>query len=308
MSGDWSHGESVIVRPFLAADECLQDVRFRLCPDRPFEVRDTFEASEVNLVTIAPEFQLAVTNGLPKKLEDQLALVIRLQDIHLHRSVIHLETPLKDAPATFSIQADDVKKYAWKSGVRAVVTIMQRKDRRRVPEEPFLRGHWIARRVFTVGREAKGRSFPIERWNPKKFAARGLPADTVYWLDLTTRDLNRSFKDPADALTLGIHEEVYDSLAASEQSVGTKATYSMLTSEVYTDLLIAGLMDLGDEAELQRGGVLEALVKRLERATGLTRKKMEAGLKTEDGRAQLRAHVQSMLHARKTLAQLRRGS
>lgn len=306
MSGNWSLGESVVVRPFLTADEFLQGVKFRLSPDRPFEARDTFETSEVNLATIAPEFQLVVADGLPKKLKEHLSLVIRLHDVHLHRSVIHLEAPLTDIPPTFAIPPSDTKRYAWKSGVRAVVAIMQRKDRKRVPEEPFLRGHWIARRVITVGRDPKGRAFPIERWEPKEFQKRGLPVETVYWLDFVSTDLNRTYKDPADAFKLGIHGDVYDALAASEQSLGTKAFYAMLLTEVYTDLLVVGLSDLG-QADLQRGGVLDALVKRLERAVGLSLSKLRAMSKEEDGRARIRAHVQSMMQAREPIARLRRG-
>jgi len=307
MPSDWSHAEAVVVRPFVSADDFLDAVKFRLHEDQPFDARDSFEASEVDLHRLAPEFQLPLGDGLPDKLKGNLDLVIRLQDLHLYRSEMVLEMPLSHAPKSFRVPVEVAKTFAWRAGVKAIVAVMQRKDTKRVAGQPYLRGHWVARRSFYVGRNPKSRAFPVEPWTPKQFEQQGLPGEAVYHLALVTPDLNQRFKNPADAFRLGIREDVYEALAASEATPGTKAFYAMLQTDVYTDLLVLGLTDLDHSEPLEKGGVLEALVKRLERSTKMDRAKMTAhAANGPEGRAILRANVQAMLQAKNVLVKLRK--
>lgn len=305
MNNDWTHGETVVARPFLSVDDYLKGVKFRLRSDRPFDGKDSYEAQDIDLDRLAPEFQLPLGEGLPPNLVKGLSLVVRLQDLNLRRSEIVFEENLDKAPATYAVPTSVAKQYAWKAGVRAIVTVMQREDRKRQAGQPYRRGHWIARRVFHVGRKGKSSNFPIEKWEPHRFEGLGLPSDTVYWLEVMSDDLNQSIKNPNEAFVLGIRADVFDAFAGSEDA-SARAFNAMLKAEVLTDLLVVGLSNM--EGELVKGGLLASLVNRLNRSTDVKVTTLREWSKSPEGRAKIRAHVQTMTQARNTLARLKRGS
>ena len=299
----WTVVKPQVVRPFPEIKDALKTTLFRLGPDRDYETRDTYEPREVNVATLQPEFRFALADEL-KKLPG-LSLVISLHDASLHLSDKVFECKLDKAPETYQLPVDVVRRFGWKAGVRVVVTIMQAADQKPKPGQPWMRGHWVARHVITIGAKPKARSFPVEPWPAEEFTRRQLPDGTVYWLEFVSTNLNQKFKDPKDAFRLGIRQDVYDALATNQESPATRAAFALLMCETVTDLIVVGFRDLEGE-DLERGTTLDNLFKRLSQKTGLTKQKVESLAKQEDGRALIRAHVQKMLDTADPLVRLRR--
>jgi hypothetical protein len=240
---------------------------------------------------------------------EHLSVVISLQDMHLHRNEVVLEKNLTEVPESWELPRETRDRFAWRSGVQATVALVLNADRQIVVGEPFLRGHWLERKVFSIRSKSEPLStFPIEKWPADEFVRRHLPSDSVYWIEFISDDFNQRFEDPGEALHLALRDNVYDTLADNEQTPAGKAVLALILAEVVTDILWIGLKNLTATDELQRGGVLHGVLDLIRKSTGTTREQLTRYTEREEGRAWLRANVQAALGSRREIAKLGRMS
>lgn len=305
----WRRTESRVVRPFTSVDDALKEVRFRLRADEEFDDRTSFDASEVELRDIRPEFALHVPvatlqAAIPLN-PAELSLVIRLSDPRLHRSELVFESGLDALPETWSVPQEVRDRFSWKFGLIASVALVLRGNRSCQPGLPFMRGHWIARKDFSIRSVPERRTFPIERWTAEDFARRGLPRDSVYWIEFLTDDLNTAFDDPADALRVCLRADVYDALVETEDSPSGCAVAKMIEAEILTEVLWRGLDSLESDEGIERGSLLHSALTRVEKATKANREALRQLVTQKKELASLRAFAQAAVNARKDLARLR---
>jgi len=308
MKRDWIRTESREVRPFPRTDHCLDGVRLRLSPDDEFSSQQHFEISEPG--EIRPEFNLRIDlspfqddNGLPVGIAD-LCLVIRISDIRLKRSEIIFEKNLLHVPETWVIPGRFRDKFAWQHGVKLTVAIVLQKNRKvSFHGEPFLRGHWVARKDFSIRPKPSPRRFPIEQWTPDDFEQHGLPRDTAYWIQLIADDLNQQFDDPTDAFRICLRKDIFDILAAHQEKETTRALMSLILTEILAEVIFRGLSHMQDSDELERGGLLETALYKIRRATGATFQQLRGYVRDKDF-ASVRAFVQAALGTGRNLKRI----
>lgn len=307
MRRDWVRTESRTVRPFPSLDRCLAGVQFRPSPARDFDGSTSFDASELG--DIRPEFRLsidlsALEVGSAAAAAD-LSLVIRLADLRLRRSELVLQSALDAIPEAWTVPLDVRRRFSWKTGVEGTVALVLREDRAPRVGQPFLRGHWIARRDFSVRPKPAPRSFPIERWTAKDFEKRGLPKDTAYWIEFVSDELNKRFENPGEALLVCLRADVHDALLAAADTDRGRGLMSLIVTEILTETVFRGLRDLEPSAELERGGLLESALRKVTRATGTTLDVLRKYVKAGDV-SSIRAFAQAATEARRSIAKIAR--
>ncbi|GIV03747.1 MAG: hypothetical protein KatS3mg015_2577 [Fimbriimonadales bacterium] len=303
----WHRTETRVVRPFESVEACLAGVRFRLSPEADFDERTSFDVSEVKSTDIAPEFRLSIDQSALESLGSlsppDLSLVVRLADSRLRRSELVFESGLESLPETWAVPPDVRNRFSWKSGVDASVAVVLRSERPPGPGQPFMPGHWVARKDFSVRAKAAPRALSIERWTAEDFVREGLPRDSVYWIQFVTDDLNSQFNDPGEAFRVCLRADVYDSLVGSHDTRQGRAVMSLIAGEILTEVLWRGLRNLGDGEEIVRGGLLHAAVARVRKATNSTDEVLRR-LAADDELSTLRAFVQAALGVRRHVARL----
>lgn len=303
MRRDWRRSESRVVRPFAGVEGCLGSVHLRLFSDAEWDDRTAFEVEQDRLSDVSPEFQLDIDKRAKRegRIEsNRLSIVVTLRDLHLRRSEVVFEKPLKDVPEFWAPPYDVYREFAWASGVKATVALVLNATRRPTVGEPYLRGHWLERKVFLVRPRSQPHSFPVERWTAEDFAKKKLPKDTAYWVDFLTDDFNRRFDEPGEALRIAFRDDVFDALADKESSPSSRAILALIISEVATDIL-AKALETVESDELDRAGVLYAVLERIRKATGAKREELADYVKNGN-RAALRAHVQAARSMHRDLA------
>lgn len=307
MRRDWVRAESRIVRPFPSLDEYLDGVQFRLSPDRDFDGLASFDASELS--DIHPEFRLTMAQS-PLKVASavapsDLSLVIRLADVRLRRGELVFQSPLDAIPTTWAVPGYVRRRFSWKTGVEATVALVLTQDRAPTVGQPFLKGHWVARKDFSVRPKPAPRSFPIERWTVEDFVERGLPKDTAYWIDFISDDLNQRFHDPGDAFRVCLRVDVYDALAAAENTDQGRGVMSLILTEILAETVFRGLRDVRSLEDLERGGLLDSALRKVTRATGTSLDVLHRYVEMGDV-ASIRAFAQAATEARRSIAKIAR--
>jgi len=306
---NWRRTETRTVRPFPSVDACLAGVRLKLFPGAGFDERTSFDTSEVDLRDVSPEFLLAVEQSvleaspLAASRDLSLALVIRFADVRLRRSELVFQSELPSLPETWAVPPDVRNRFSWRFGVDASVALVSRSDRPVQAGQPFMRGHWVARKDFSIRGKAEPRAFPIERWTAEDFARQGLPRDSVYWIQFMADDLNGRFDDPGEAFRVCLRADVYDALVYAEETPQARALFSMITAEILAEVLWRGLRNLDAGEEIERGGLLHSALARVAKATNATQETLRKFV--VDGElSSLRTFAQAAVGARRAVARL----
>lgn len=311
MRRNWRRTETRTVRPFPRVDDCLAGVCLRIFPDEDFDERTSFDAAEIGTRDIRPEFRLpldlAALGPLSSLSPADLSLVIRLADVRLRRSEVVLDSTPESLPQTWALPRSVRDRLSWKFGVEATVALVLKSDRSPRPGHPFLRGHWLARRDFSVRSKPEPRAFPIERWTAEDFARHELPRDTVYWIQFVAEDLNRRFEDPGDAFRVCLRADVYQTLDDTQDTGPGRAVMSVLCSEVLAEILWRGLRSLEDHEEIEKGGLLQSVLAKVEKATNATKDTL-CKLVAAGELSSLRTFAQAAVGTRRAVVRLAKGS
>lgn len=306
---NWRRTETRTVRPFPSIDACLAGVRLKLSPDAGFDERTSFDASEAESRDVSPEFLLQVDRSalegspLAASRDPSLALVIRLADARLRRSELVFESGLQSLPEMWAVPPGVRNRFSWKFGVDLSVALVLTSARSPEPGQPFMRGHWLARKDFSVRAKAEPRAFHIERWTAEDFARHGLPRDSVYWIEFITDDLNNRFDDPRDALRVYLRDDVYDALNDAQEANPGRALCSTIVAEILTEVLWRGLRNLEPAEEIERGGLLHSALARVEKATNATLERLRK-LVADGELSSLRTFAQAAVGTRRAVARL----
>jgi hypothetical protein len=306
---NWRRTESRVVRPFQSVEAALSNVRLKLRADAQFDDRTSFEVSELDSGDIRPEFELNVRIDALEAVRPltaaDLALVIKLTDTRLWRSEPVFVSDIEDLPRTWTVPPAVKDRFSWKFGLIASVALVLKANRSPEPGLPYLRGHWIDRKDFSVRPITERRAFPIERWTAEDFARRGLPRDTVYWIEFLADDLNDRFDDPSGALRVCLRADAYDTLLDTEETPAGRAVMKLIEAEILAEVLWRGLDALEPGDDISRGSLLHTVVAKVVKATGTNEQELRQVVTTRRDLSTLRTFAQAAINVRRDVTKLR---
>lgn len=303
MATDWSRTIKRDVRPFVDLPELLEKAELRVEKNGIFSSKETLPVGELD----RKDLKIAVKiPALPDDLEmisglraEDMRLAIVVSDHRLRKSecvkVFSIDEIDDDA---YEFSESTMESFNWKGDVKIDLKLVLAADSGPSDGKPFLAGHWISGKRFSLNSANENPSFPIDSWNGEEFEKRGLPADTVYYIDFYPGGLTQPISELESALLVHIHEDVYNILSKNEGKPHTRLAEKILMNEILADVLEQGLIELGDQ-ETSDDGIINTLVSRLGRKRSLDVKSFKSELAIR-GRAGLKALIQSILGLKKS--------
>jgi hypothetical protein len=303
MAQDWSRTIKRDVRPFVDLPELLEKAELRVEKNGLFSGKETMplgdlERKDLKIAVKIPALPDDMETVIGLKAGD-MRLAIVVSDHRLRKSecikVLDIDE-INDEPYEFS--ESTMESFNWKGDVKIDLKLVLAADSGPSDGKPFLAGHWVSGKRFSLNSANENPSFPIDSWNGEAFEKRGLPADTVYYIDFYPGGLTQPLSELESALLVHIHEDVYNILSKNEGKPHIRLAEKILMNEILSDVLEQGLIELGDQ-DASDDGIINTLASRLGRKRGMDVKSFKAELAIR-GRAGLKASIQSILGLKKS--------
>ena len=303
MALDWSRTIKRDIRPFIDLPGLLEKAELRVERNGLFLAHETIPVGELerNNLKIAVKIP-----ALPDDIEsiaglrtDDMRLVIVVNDHRLRKNVCIIAFKLDeigDEPYEFSETTMD--SFNWKGDVKIDLKLLLAADAGRSDGKPFLAGHWISGKRFSLNSANENPSFPIDSWNSEQFEKIGLPGDTVFFIEFTPGGMTLPISELDGALCVHIHEDVYNIIAKNEGKPHIRLAEKILMNEILSDVLEQGLIEL-DNQEVSEDAIINVLANRLGRKRGKDVQAFKTELAT-GGRAGLKSSLQSILGLKKS--------
>lgn len=303
MALDWARTIKRDVRPFVDLPELLEKAELRVEKNGLFSNDETVPIGELERKDLKIALKIPT---LPDDIEaktglgtEGMRIVIIVNDHRLRKSecirIFDIDE-IGDEPYEFS--ESTMESFNWRGDVKIDLKLVLAADAGRSEGKPFLAGHWISSKRFSLNSASENPSFPIDSWNGEEFEKRGLPADTVYYIDISPGGLTQPLSELESALRVHIHEDVFNILSKNEGKPHARLAEKILMSEILADVLEQGLIDLRNQAGTE-DGIINTLATQLGRKRGMDVRSFKANLETR-GRSSLKASIQSILGLKKS--------
>jgi len=304
MKNEWHRSESRVVRPFEGIDQFLNDIKLRLLREGDF-VSDGSITLPSTLEGIEPAIDFSIDiKSLKNQSEinlEELKLFVSIEDFRMKRNAMILSKKLEELPSSpWVIPKNHVEKISWGSTVKIRIALVLANDKPIEIGKPFLGGQWLAKKEFSIHKDKETPNFEIQPTKKEDFISRGLPGDTLFFVECIADDLNQ-IENPMDAVAVYLHEDAYETLAQAENAASAKLIMNMILSEILSSIISHGFKHLPDGEELIKGNLLCNLVEKLQQATDIKYENLKK-ISLEPGYPRLRAHVHSQLDVCKNLA------
>lgn len=301
---EWHRSEPREVRPFFAAQKAeaaLEESGIRLTSDGDVTRDTSFELDDADLRKLEPSVFPALLNTqmwMPVGIsEADLALVILVGQSLLKKSEIVASYSLSSAiPAEIQIPPDLLKSLGGGRNTQISLAVVLAADRSPVVGSPYVSGHWLARKTFSLRTRSTPALFDIRPRTDDEWVANGYPAKTLYAVEYASGIESGPDEAPNSVATVHVHVE------AQTRLVDTKlgdAVQPMLAAEIVTSILQQSLADWENLKEPAKGSALETLLKQLSKTAPITLPELAVSVKTKPSR--VRALIQSRLNVIQSL-------
>jgi hypothetical protein len=291
----WEREETKFVRPFKSADDYLTNAALRLYADDSFDEHPVIQVDSIDRERLspsvkiyAPSEQLEELVGAPLK---DLTFVTWIEDRLLKNATVLRTTNLAKIKDEVIDLGDSVLEAAsWVGDTRIHVAAVLSKNRKAPVGLAYRAGNWIAKKTFSITRVRDNANFSITPKNEEFFKSRGLPAQTTYFVEMLSTDLNQPCEDMPDLVKVYMNETVHAALARDEDAPLSKALVRSIYVDVVTSILTVGFSS--QEGEITSDSVLDVVSTRLTKETGIARAKLTQLAKDKTG-TQLQAIIQA---------------
>lgn len=299
----WLRTERRDVRPFQDVSEILDRTELRIEKDGSFTKSTTIPVEDIDPGSIGIALKIPMLpSDVERKVElerEEISIVVIVNDYTLKKSdCIHRIKLDEINEDPYELNDKQLKSYNWKGNVSIDVAAVLSVDRSIEPNKPFLAGHWIAKKRFSLNAGKENPAFPIISLSGDGFKERGLPVDTVYYVDFVSDSLDVSFTELENAFKIYIHEDVFNSLVRNENSPQTRLAERILMTEIFACIL-AKYINTIDDSDLLEDGVLKSLLDRIVGSTDYKIDKLKE-YANKPGYPELRSIIQSYLSLKKT--------
>lgn len=299
MSTARARTETRVVRPFLDISEILKKSELRVEKDGVFSSSETVPIEDIDpknleiaLKIPLPPTDIEEKNGIKR---EDISIVIIVTDQRLKKSACLFQMKLDEVcEDPYEFTDAQMNMFYWKGNVSIDLAAVLGIERPVEPNKPFLAGHWIAKKRFTLNARKDNPAFPIIPLPGEDFANKfNMPKDTVYFIEYISDTLNVPFSELDNTLRIYIHEDVYNSLLRNENSPSTRLQERIIMTEIFTCILAKYLTSI-DAEDLTEDSVIKTLINRVEESTGYGLDSLK-GYAKSGGYSELKAIVQSYL-------------
>ena len=295
---NWRKSATRDVRPFFGAaslERLLEGTQIRLFEQDAFSDATSFTVDDADLakldIAVHPNIDEAVLEGGSIG-RDELVLVTSVLNPFLKKSrVVQKALLAAEIPEEVVVGAEILEELGGGRNATIDVALCLSKQLPKHPGSPFLRGHWISKKTFSLRAPVPTEEFEIEEMDDDGWKVRNLPAKTLYLVDFFGPMNEPASKDQKIARVY-LHSDVYHKLASARTERLATPIMVFLAAEIACELLCASYSEWGDADNVAPRSPLDAFLKRVNRVTPCTFDKLKE-LVRESGAPRLRA----ILHA-----------
>lgn len=286
------------VRPFFGVaslEVALASAQISLYADGKFSDDSSFLVEERDIqrlnIVLRPNVSRAALQGSPIPRKKLLFVVMAVNPFLKRTKIVNREIVSKNLPEEVPIENDVLEEIGGPVGTSIEAVLCLAEGMRRKAGNPFLPGHWISRKAFSINAPKIAEDFDVEPTDDDGWKALGLPAKTLYFVDYFGSINETVSKDRAIA-KVRIHSDVFNKLAGEASQKVAKPLMSFLAAEIPCQLLAASKSDWDGVDAPEKSSPLAAFLRRLNRVRPCTLQDLR-DMVEEPGMGRLRA----ILHA-----------
>jgi hypothetical protein len=303
---NWSASESERVEPFRSSPLAFESTALRLKDSEDYlDDELVLIESEEEWRAAHPEINIQVDSELASRetgiTEDELLIVLVLRDRTLNKFTVVNRWPLPQAPDMPVPLKEALSELSRSRLIDICTYLVPASSKERGDGVATDSGQVLARKVFKVRVYQQKSKFP-KRWaTPEEFEARGLPRDTVYWIDWIAFDLN---KHPSETFEVWLNIEYKVQITSFD--LGSKPGDLLklnLAASILTEL--AAAVFSSDEEPNEPTGTMAIVADELHEVTGKSFDEMRTLFANDHGGySRVRAWAHEKLGTNDALARL----
>lgn len=267
---EWHRSEPRAVRPFFsakAAEEAVYGSTIQLSEGAEPSGETLFNLDEFELrklaITVKPILADAkgwLPDGYTAK---DFNLVVVARNSLIKRSIVLAN----DLASSFHGKAvellpEQTEEMGGGRNLRLTVALCLNSDKPPKTGSPFVVGHWLSSKTFTIREKSLATYFDVRSRTDKEWEEAGYPAKTFYSVEYSTGISD----EPADESSTGIavvyiHVDAYNRMAGGER-IGD-VLQPILTVEILAQILEQSRDDWIQLSEITKGSPLETFTKEL---------------------------------------------
>jgi hypothetical protein len=289
----WRKSAARDVRPFfgvVSLANCLDKVELRLFTDGAFSEEATYLIEESARGRLTPtvrfNFQPAIDYGTVKR--NDLVLAITAVQSFLKKTRVVATLPLsRGLPPEVAIDDETLAQLGGGGNMDIVVALCLGKRLDKRPGSPFLLGHWLAKKTFSLRMPQNAEEFDIEPTDDDTWVRLGFPAKTLYAVNYLG-GMNEPVQKDTPTAKIRVHADIYKRLTAESNQKMARPVLGYMAAEIACQVLTASFSDWEAADEIAPQSPLSAFVKRIEKVQPCDLEKLKYLVK-EPGQAKLRA-------------------
>ena len=294
----WRKSASKDVRPFFGAatlESSTDAAEIRLFEDGEYSADTNFvvEASDGNQLALAIRPNLDAATLLTDSIKrGDLVMAISIVQPFLKKTIVIGQFSVSKAlPEEILIDSDVLDQLGGGANVVVEVALCLAKKLTRKPGSPFLLGHWLSKKSFSLRVPKPVEVFNVIPMSDKDWEAMGWPAKTMYSVDYIG-----GFNDPAakdrPLANVRVHSDVHRKLTLESSQRLAKPIEASLAAEITAQIIASSLPEWQDADDVVPLSPLSAFMKRLEDVQKTSFAELKK-LATQPGMPKLKA----LLHA-----------
>lgn len=289
----WRKSAARDVRPFfgaLALEHSLNRAELRLFADGSFSGETSFliegSAADRLAPTVRLNFDEGVDYGSIKK--NDLVLAVTAAQPFLKKTQLIATLPLsKPLPPEIDIEDEVLAQLGGGTNIEVVVALCLGKRLEKRPGSPFLLGHWLAKKSFSLRTPQSAEEFEIEPTEDETWTKLGYPAKTLYAVEYLG-GMNEPVQKDNRTARVRVHADIFKKLTAESNHKVARPVLGNMAAEIACQMLTASFSDWESADELVANSPLFAFIKRIEKIHPCDLEELKRLVK-EPGQSKLRA-------------------
>ncbi len=289
----WRKSAARDVRPFfgtVALEDSLQNTELRLFADGQFSADSAFliesAAAERLAIGLRFNFDPNINFGTAKK--SDLILAVTAVQPFLKKTVLVATFALsKPLPPEFEIGDEILAQLGGGTSIDVVVALCLGKKLEKRPGSPFLLGHWLAKKSFSLRVPQLAEEFDIEPTDAETWTKLGYPAKTLYAVQYIGGMNEPVQKDNRTAI-VRVHSDIFKKLTSESNQKVARPVLGSMAADIACQMLAASLQDWEKADEVVAQSPLSAFMKRIEKVHPCDLEELKK-LVNEPGQSKLRA-------------------
>jgi hypothetical protein len=295
---NWRKSAIKDVRPFfgtVSLEDALGSAELQVNEDGPFSPEPAYVIEPADMsklrLTARLNFKQAAMSFDTVKRSDLVLAVTVVQPFMKKTIVVGTYAIDKDLPEEVTIGEEILAALGGGLNINVDLALCLKKKLPKEPGSPFLFGHWLSKKSFTLRPPKLAEEFDIEPTEDDAWKKLGYPPKTLYLVEYFG-GVNEPVAKDKQTARIRVHADIYKKLTAESQQRLAKPILNSLAAELACQMLATSISDWEGADEVVPQSPLSSFMKRINRVQHCTLDDLK-GMAKQPGMPKLRA----LLHA-----------